>query len=89
MRKLVVLILVVLGLLLLVPAAASASAPTLNSLAKSLKALQKLAEHRHHSGLHDGRLAERGRRRRLARPAEVRRRHNRQPRPRTLPAAPL
>jgi hypothetical protein len=41
MRKLVVLVLVALGMLLLMPAAASASTPTLRSLAKSLTALQK------------------------------------------------
>jgi hypothetical protein len=41
MRKLVVLLLVALGLLLLSPAVASASTPTLRSLAKSLAALQK------------------------------------------------
>src|ERR1035437_5691368 len=41
MRKLVVLVLVALGLLLVSPAVASASTPTLKSLAKSLTALQK------------------------------------------------
>ena len=41
MRKFVVLILVSLGVLLLTPAVASASTPTLKSLAKSLAALQK------------------------------------------------
>ena len=41
MRKLVVLILVALGVLLVTPAVASASTPTLKSLAKSFKALQK------------------------------------------------
>ncbi len=41
MRKRVVAVLVVLGVLLLLPAAASASTPTLRSLAKSLAAVQK------------------------------------------------
>jgi hypothetical protein len=41
MRKLVVLVLVALGLLLITPAMASASTPTLKSLARSLAALQK------------------------------------------------
>src|ERR1035437_5536308 len=41
MRKLVVLVLVALGMLLLIPAAASASTPTLRSLARSLAAVQK------------------------------------------------
>ncbi len=41
MRKLVVLVLVGLGVLLLIPAAASASTPTLRSLARSLAAVQK------------------------------------------------
>jgi hypothetical protein len=41
MRKLVVLVLVALGLLLVTPAIASASTPTLKSLATSLAALQK------------------------------------------------
>jgi hypothetical protein len=41
MRKLVVLIVIAVSVLLLVPAAASASTPTLKSLAKSLAALQK------------------------------------------------
>jgi uncharacterized coiled-coil protein SlyX len=41
MRKLVVLILIALGVLLVTPAVASASTPTLKSLAKAVKALQK------------------------------------------------
>ena len=41
MRKLVVLVMLALGLLLLTPAVSSASTPTLKSLAKSFKALQK------------------------------------------------
>jgi hypothetical protein len=41
MRKLVVFIIVLLTLALLVPAAASASTPSLKSLAKTVKALQK------------------------------------------------
>jgi hypothetical protein len=41
MRKFVVLVLVALGMLLLIPAAASASTPTLRSLARSLAAVQK------------------------------------------------
>jgi hypothetical protein len=41
MRKLVVLVLVTLGLLLVTPAVASASTPTLGSLAKAVAALQK------------------------------------------------
>ena len=41
MRKLVVLVLVALGVLLVTPAAASASTPTLKSLATSLATLQK------------------------------------------------
>jgi hypothetical protein len=41
MRKLVVPVLVILAVLLLGPAAASAAAPTLKSLAKSLAVLQK------------------------------------------------
>ena len=41
MRKLVVLIFVALGVLLVTPAVASASTPTLKSLAKAVKALQK------------------------------------------------
>ena len=45
MRKLVVLVVIALGLLLLIPAVASASTPTLKSLAKSLAALQKTVRH--------------------------------------------
>lgn len=41
MRKLIVLILVALGLLMVTPAVASASTPTLKSLAKTVAALQK------------------------------------------------
>jgi uncharacterized coiled-coil protein SlyX len=41
MRKFVVLVVVALGLLLLAPTAASASTPSLKSLAKAVKALQK------------------------------------------------
>lgn len=41
MKKLVVLIIVALGLVLLAPASASASTPTLKSLAKSVVSLQK------------------------------------------------
>ena len=41
MRKLVALVLVVLGVLLVTPAAASASTPTLKSFAKTVAALQK------------------------------------------------
>ena len=41
MRKLVVLVLIALGVLLVTPAVASASTPTLKSLAKAVKALQK------------------------------------------------
>ena len=41
MRKFVVLVVVALGLALLAPAAASASTPSLKSLAKAIKALQK------------------------------------------------
>ena len=41
MRKLVVLVLIALGLLLVTPAVASASTPSLKSLAKTVAALQK------------------------------------------------